>query len=93
VSVVSSTATVTTTRTLLGSPRDSRKQLTVSPDASVTVYIGGPTVTSANGFPLAPGDDPFDVYSAYLGDKAAAQAFYAVTASGSATVHVTEVVF
>ncbi len=92
-SVTSTAQTVTTTRSVVGTPKTTRRQLIVYPDASVTVYIGGSNVTAANGAPLAPGAVPFNVYAGWNGDQSASQGFYAITASGSAACPVLEIAY
>ena len=92
-SVVTSLASATTTRVQLGTGKTTRRQLIVCPDASVTAYIGGSSVTAANGYPLEPGDSPFEVYQGWSGDQAPAQSFYAITAAGTASLRVLELVY
>lgn len=77
--------TVTTTPTRLDTPSTDGR-----PGASIlircpaaTIYIGGPTVTAANGYELPPGDSfSFDIDESGLrGDS-----LYAVVSSGTAPV-------
>lgn len=89
--VLTSAPTISTTATALGESRARRVLLLVEPPASGTVYIGGADVTSSNGRPLAAGDDPFLVQQAFEEDLTPTEAFYAVTASSTATVRVLEI--
>ena len=70
--------------------------MAVSLSACLTSYSEqSPSASSGpawNSSPYALGDPPFDVYANYLGDKGPASAFYAITASGTATLRVTELV-
>lgn len=93
-SLTSTAVTATTTRGLIGGPKKSRRQLTVFNDGAATAYIGGATVTASSGYPLAPSADvPFDVFSSWDGDDSPGMAFYAITASGTAALRVTEIAF
>lgn len=51
-------------------------------DDDVVVYLGGPDVTAANGYPLAPGEH----FGADLRNRA--NELYAITGAGSAVVRV-----
>lgn len=86
------TATVVgTTPTRLGNATARRHVLQVDAPASGTVYIGGPSVTSASGYAHAAGDPPWFAQRTYNDDPVPTSQFYAVTASGTATVRVHEV--
>jgi hypothetical protein len=82
--LVNGTVTVTTTATALpATAATGRSSLSVKNNGAVTIYVGSSTVTSANGYPLAPNAEiSFDV-----GDQVIV---YGITASGSADIRVLE---
>lgn len=90
-SVTSSTITVSTTAQRIGSSAARRSFLSVHPPASGTVYIGGSTVTTTSGIPLAAGDTPFQVGRSFKDDEMAAEEFWIVTNTGTRDVAVTEI--
>lgn len=83
---VPSTVTVGSPAVTVGKPSsvlDPDSCLVKSPSTNTaTIYIGGPDVSSSNGFPLAPGD------SAIALDANATEAIYAVCATGSQVLNV-----
>lgn len=89
--VTSTTVTVTTTPQKVGTSRSRRSFLSVHPPASGTVYIGGPTVSTTSGIPLAAGDTPFFAKAEWQGDKTAAEDYWIVTNTGTRAVAVNEV--
>jgi hypothetical protein len=78
-----SQVTVGTTATLLANGRDTRKSIwiKVDPSATVPVFVGGSTVTTATGFHVAVGS------TQQFGTTVA---LYGVVSSGTAKVYVAE---
>lgn len=63
----------------------SRKSVTIHNAGSVTVYLGGTSgVTTSNGIPLGAGET--------LSDDSSTDAWYAITASGTADLRIVEVI-
>lgn len=90
--VLTSAPTISSTSaTQLGTARSRRVLLLVEAPPSGTIYIGGADVTSSNGRALASGDEPFLVQQSFQGDETPSEAFYAVTASSTATPRVLEI--
>lgn len=87
-----SAPTVTTTATALGESSSRRTELVVVAPETGTVYIGGPTVTAANGYPLVEGDAPFNASRVIQSDSAPSEAWHAITSTGTATVRVLEII-
>jgi hypothetical protein len=78
-SLLSTAAAAPTTAATLIIAASSRRTLTLYNNGSVVVYIGGATVTSSTGFPIAAGvelaiDDP------------TTNAIYGITASGTGDI-------
>ena len=90
-SVTSTALTVTTTPKRIGTSRARRTFLSVHPPASGTVYIGGPTVSSTSGIPLAAGSTPFLVSAEGPDDPIASEDFWIVASSGTPVVAVNEI--
>lgn len=78
----SAQVSVSTTPVLLGSGADNGIQITVANPAGPTVYLGGTTVSGTAGYQL-PGTSVWGPSIVEIGD-----ALYAVTQSGTATLHV-----
>jgi len=74
--------TLSTTAELIasGGSASNRKTIMIR-DASDTVYIGGPTVTAANGFPIYVDE----IFSIELGSQ---DDLYAIAGSGTPTINV-----
>lgn len=84
--------TVTTAATLLAAARSraQRAVIDIDNDSDVTIYVGlgNSGVTTTTGRPLHPGESMAIVNTAH--DSQAANAVYAVVATGTASVLVTE---
>lgn len=87
--VRSRVVTVTTTATVLVPSLDqdsntAYRDIAVTNGSAATVYLGGPDVTQANGFPLAPG-------AGISLDRVTGESLpYALVATGTASVAVLE---
>jgi hypothetical protein len=69
-------STVTTTPTIMANASGTRQSVTVRNLSPTTIYLGGPTVTTGQGLPVAPGDS-----FTFSGTTAP---IYGICASGSA---------
>ena len=74
---------ITTSASKVASANKNRKSITFQNTGSATVSLGGSDVTGSNGYQLAAGG----VFT----DNATDTEWWAVTASGSSTLHVIEV--
>lgn len=84
--VAAAAITVTTAPTLLtGTDLAHRLSFAIRNTGTVTIYLGGPTVTTATGYPL----DASQSLSIDLRDQAStSEELYAVTASGTSEARV-----
>jgi hypothetical protein len=76
--------TVSSTATGLAPERASRAGIALFNNGAGVVYLGGPDVTAASGFPLPAG--------ASFSEDGSRDAYYGVTASGTVDVRVLEIV-
>jgi len=74
--------TVATTATLLQAENSARCKLVIANNSTAPIYVGGASVTTATGIPIAAG--------ASLVDDASEDAWYAIVAVGTADVRVEE---
>lgn len=72
---------VGTTATLIAAAASGRDHVSIQPTGAVTVYIGGPGVTTLTGFPVASG---------YALDMETTSDIYAVAASATAVAVLAE---
>ena len=88
--VTGSSVTVTTSATVLGTPKHSRTEMIVSvPANGVIVYVGGPAVTTTTGFTVYPGERV--VFSTSETTRSGSAEWYGVIATGTQAVAVVEV--
>lgn len=84
VTQLSTVVTVTNVPTgLPAAPAPARSVIIIENNGSQTVYIGDITVTTAKGYPLAPG-------ATFIADAAATIAFYGIVTAGNANVRIME---
>ena len=84
------TVTVGSSATALFNSAQNRRRFVVHNDSGVTVYVGGPGVTTTTGH-VVPDDGTFEVQQQFSTDASAKYQWYAVSAAGGAVIRVIEV--
>ena len=84
------TVTVGTSATALFDSDQSRRRFLVSNDSGASVFIGGPNVTTSNGF-IVVNNGSLEVTQQFNTDASAKYQWFAVSAAGSKVVRVVEV--
>lgn len=88
--ITNTAVTVTTSATKIASADATRRRLFIHNDSGNNMYIGGPSVTSSNGYHLG-NHEQLVLVQATDSDATVKQEWYAVVSSGSHSVHVMEV--
>lgn len=88
--ITNTAVTVASTVTSVAGVNQNRRKLLITNPNSTTVYIGGPGVTTSNGYPLLQ-NATLDITQQHREDASTHQQWYGIVASGTQAVRVTEV--
>lgn len=88
--ITNTAVTVASTATSVAAVDQNRRRILLHNPNATTVYVGGPSVTTANGYPLLQ-NATLDVYQQHREDATPHQQWYGIVATGTQAIRVLEV--